>query len=304
MWRRLAQRTVAEVFDDGCTHIAAAVAYYALLSIFPLLILLVTVASLLVRHSQAAAGVASAVASTFPVAGPTISAGLQHLPGAAAGGVGFLGAAGLLWSASGVFGAMRDGINRAFDVRSTRPFVQRKLVDVAMAAGTGLFLVASTGAATALQVFRELAAHTPAIGRGLASLGALWTMASATVSALLALIVVTVLYRLVPARRQRVRDIWPGIVAGTLLLQATQYGFAFYVGSVSHYDVVYGSLGTIVAFMVWVYLASLALLIGAEVASEYPRVRASAVATSHRQREISVSQRVRGALLSLVKHQR
>jgi membrane protein len=303
LWRKLAERTVAEVLDDGCTHMAAAIAYYALLSIFPLLILLVSVASLLMQHGEAAHRIADAVASTFPVAGPSISRMLQHVPAAGASGVGLASLIGLVWSASGVFGAMRSGINQAFDVQSVRPLVQGKLVDFAMAAGMGLFLLASTAAVSVLHVLREVATAIPAVGRGLASSEALWTAGSVAVGLLLAVILVTVLYWLIPARRRRLRDVWPGIVVGTLLLQATQYVFALYVGTVSHYNAVYGSLGTIVAFMVWVYLAALALLVGAEVASEYPRVRDAPPERVPVKREKHPQWRwARRLLMSLVKH--
>lgn len=302
MWRRLTRRTLAEFVDDRCTHVAAAIAYYALLSVFPLLIVLVSAVSLLMQRSESASRVAAAVASTFPVAGQSISHALEHVSAVSAGSVGAAGAVGLLWTASGVFGAMRDGINRAYDVQSSRPFLQRKLVDVAMATATAVLLLASTAAVSALHVLREVAAGIPAIGRALASAGILWSAGSALVGLALAALIVTVLYWLVPASRLRLRDIWPGVVVGTVLLQATQYGFAFYVGSVSHYNVVYGSLGTIVAFMVWVYLASLAILVGAEVASEYPRIRESAPSVAH-DSATPVPRRVRRFLLSLVSRQ-
>jgi uncharacterized BrkB/YihY/UPF0761 family membrane protein len=81
-------------------------------------------------------------------------------------------------------------------------------------------------------------ATSPAIGSILMSWGPLWGLASMAAGLVLTLAVVTVLYWLVPAARLRLRDIWPGILVGTVLVQATQCGFAFYVGSASHYNVV------------------------------------------------------------------
>jgi membrane protein len=82
-----------------------------------------------------------------------------------------------------------------------------------------------------------------------------------------------VLYRVVPAAPTRMRDIWPGALAAAAGFEGLQYGFSIYLAFFGHYNRVYGSLGAVVAFMFFVYLASMVFLFGAEIASEYPRLR-------------------------------
>jgi len=83
-----------------------------------------------------------------------------------------------------------------------------------------------------------------------------------------------VLLRYVPARHQRWRDIWPGVLVATLGYKLVQVGFSFYLDNFGRYSAVYGSLGAIVAFMVFVYVAAMAFLLGAEYARLWPQARA------------------------------
>ena len=82
------------------------------------------------------------------------------------------------------------------------------------------------------------------------------------------------LYRFVPAAPTRLRGIWPGALAAAAGFEAVQYGFSLYLTYFGHYNKIYGSLGAIVAFLFFIYLASSVFLFGAEIAAEYPRLRA------------------------------
>ena len=81
------------------------------------------------------------------------------------------------------------------------------------------------------------------------------------------------LYCIVPAARVRPRDVWPGALAAAVLFDVAKIGFSIYLEHFSSYDLVYGSLGAVASFLVWLYLGASIMLFGAEVASEYPRVR-------------------------------
>jgi membrane protein len=84
------------------------------------------------------------------------------------------------------------------------------------------------------------------------------------------------LYRFMPAVPTRLGGIWPGALAAAAGFEGLQYGFSAYLAFFGHYNKVYGSLGAVVAFMFFVYLASMVFLFGAEIASEYPRLRTGA----------------------------
>ena len=82
-----------------------------------------------------------------------------------------------------------------------------------------------------------------------------------------------VLYRFVPNAPIKIGDVWPGALVAAIFFEVIKNGFSFYLANFGRYDVIYGSLGAVVAFLFWMYLAAVVLLLGAEVASEYPRVR-------------------------------
>jgi YihY family inner membrane protein len=90
----------------------------------------------------------------------------------------------------------------------------------------------------------------------------------------LSMAVYTVVYVVVPARRVRVRDVWPGVLFAAVVYEVAKRGFAIYVENYSNYNAVYGSLGAVIAFLVFVYIAAIVFLIGAEMAALWPRVRA------------------------------
>ena len=81
------------------------------------------------------------------------------------------------------------------------------------------------------------------------------------------------LFRLVPAPATRLRDTWPGVVAASAGFEAAKAGFSVYLAHFARYDAIYASLGSVIAFLVFVWVAANVLLFGAEVASEYSRAR-------------------------------
>jgi membrane protein len=100
-----------------------------------------------------------------------------------------------------------------------------------------------------------------------------WGAAQWTIPAGLTFLVFLLLYRYVPPAGNRFREVLPGAIIGTLLFEAAKHGFAFYVSYLSRHEVLYGALGSLMLFMLWVYLSAMILLFGAEVAA-VPRRRA------------------------------
>jgi membrane protein len=188
---------------------------------------------------------------------------------------------GVIWSASGVMAAVRTALNVAWDASKKRPFLRGKAVDLALVAGVFLVTGATLGLTIAASIARQGAAHLPTALRGLAPLaGAAASAAVFLASAALLFATFGFLYRIVPAVPTRVRGIWPGALAAAAGFEALQYGFSFYIAHFAHYNKVYGSLGAVIAFLFFIYLASMVFLFGAEVASEYPRLRAETNATA------------------------
>jgi membrane protein len=249
---------------------AAAIAFHLLFSVFPLAIMAVAIIGLFTQSPHARDEVTNAVLQVVPLSGH----GKQRLLGllgsvsGGTGALGLLGLVGVLWSASGVMAAVRTALNIAWDTDAKRPFFRGKLVDLALIAGAFLATGATLGLTLAENVVRHGTGHLPQPLHSLAP--------AVVVVGSVALLFATFafLYRFVPAVPTRIRGIWPGALTAAAGFEVLQYGFSVYVSFFSHYNRVYGSLGTIVAFMFFVYLAAMVFLFGAEVASEYPRLRA------------------------------
>lgn len=264
----LLRRGISEFREDHCPQMAAAIAFHLLFSMFPLAIMAVGIVGLITQNPQARDSVTSAVLGLVPLSGH----GKQELRGllgsvsGGAGALGLLGVIGVLWSASGVMAAVRTALNVAWDTDAKRPFLRGKLVDLALIAGAFLATGATLGLTLAANFIRRGTGHLPQ------PLGSLAPVTVVAVSVALLFATFAFLYRFVPAVPTRLAGIWPGALAAAAGFEALQFGFSVYVSYFSHYNRVYGSLGAIVAFMFFVYLAAMVFLFGAEIASEYPRL--------------------------------
>ena len=188
---------------------------------------------------------------------------------------GLAGLVGLVWTASGMMTAVRNAINTAFDIENRRPFLRGKLIDIGF-----VFLVAPLLAASLALTFivRLVGAGARAAEGRLGTADILTEMALQVVSTLatvgFSFLLLILVYRWVPARSTRLSDIWIGALAGAVLLELAKNGLAVYFRYFGNYDAVYGSLGAVISFMFFVYVAAAILLLGAEAAAEWPRVRA------------------------------
>lgn len=293
----LARRAVGDFFEDGCLQRAAAISYYSLLSLFPLTIVLVAVFGVVVDDDAARRRVIEFVLDNVPLREDGGRADLENLLQAVTagrGGFGVLGVVGLLFAASAVMGAIRHALNAAWEVTDQRPPLQAKLVDLLMVFLTGLVIAGSLVMTLGVQ-------FTAALGDNLGGPGALAhdaiLLAGRLVPALLGLIVCTFVFVIVPARRNRLRDIWPGVIVAAIGFEVAKAGFSLYLENAANYGAVYASLGGIVAFLVFIFVTANLFLLGAEAASEWPSVRDQPL--PERSRE-PLRQRLRQGLRALV----
>ena len=269
--RRLAEDSIREFLDDRCPQYASSIAYHALFSIFPLAIVLAGVFGIVVQ----ATGTQSDVVDTIIGYAPLSASGDQDLRRLLEGAtgrlspLGLIGVVGLLYAASGMMASIRLALNEAWDVAEPRPFLKGKLVDVGLVLAAAGLALAAFGITIAVRFV------------GTRASGSAVAFASGPISWLLAVVVplvtsfgvVLFLYRVVPAADVRLAHTWPGALLAACAFVLLENLFAVYVQHFTNYNAVYGSLGAVIAFMFFVYLSSLAFLLGAEVASEWPRTR-------------------------------
>ena len=272
----LSRRSVEEFFDDNCTQMAAAISYYVLFSLFPLLIFLVGVMGLFLQNSDFQDEIIDAVLENIPLTETEgrddVTEAVRGVAGVGSGALGIFGLIGMAWSGSNMFGVIRRSLNVAYDLEYRRPFVQQKLLDLAMVMGMGFFFLASIGATAFLRTVREFSDDLGFLGEAAQSAGFAWDTASFLIPLGLSFVAFLVMYWIVPATNVRLRDAWPGALVAAILFEAGKVGFTIYLQNFGNYDVVFGSLGAIAAFLFWVFISANILLFGAEVASEYPRV--------------------------------
>ncbi len=268
----LTRRSVREFRDDHCQQMAAAISFHLLFSIFPLAIAAVGVIGLVTQSAAARDNVVEAVLGVVPLS-PKGQQQLHDLLTSVSGGsgaLGLIGIAGVLWSASGVMAAIRTALNVAWDTDQRRPFVRGKAIDLLLVFGAVVAVGAALGITVLTSLVRRGSTHLPGVLSGLAA------PTLTTFGLLLALLLLfgtfLFLFRVVPAVSTRVGEIWPGAAVAAVGFLALEFGFSVYVSHFADYNRVYGSLGAVVAFLFFVYLASAVFLLGAEVAAEYPRL--------------------------------
>lgn len=268
----LLRRAAREFTADHCPQMAAAISYHLLFSLFPLAIAGVAVLGLFTSDPATRDSVVRHVVDVVPLS-ETGRGQLQDQLARVSGGsgaLGLLGLVGVLWSASGVMAAVRTALNVAWDTTRKRPFLRGKAVDLLLVGATFLVVAVALAVTVASNVARQQSQRLPGplelLAGGAAAVGA--------VLAALAVLfgVFLFLYAVVPAASTPVSAVWPGALVAAVGFEAVQYGFSLYVAYFAHYNKVYGSLGAVIAFLFYVYLASAAFLFGAEVASEYPRL--------------------------------
>lgn len=257
--------------------LAAAISYYALFAIFPLAILGVAGFSLVLGEQTAREDVLAFLVRQLPV---TEQAGRRDLDDLLrgvtrdAGTFGAVGLAGLIFSASGLMGAVRHGLNTAWDIDERRPPLQGKLIDLLLVLGLAPVIALSLTLTVGTRVARDVRDDLPGLlGEASGPLGLLVAGGARLLPVLMAFLVFFILYRFVPATAVRARDAALGALVAALGHELVKQGFGVYLAHFADYGAVYGSLGTAVAFAFFVFVSANVFLLGAEVAAHWWEVR-------------------------------
>ena len=274
-WWATLRRTVAEFNDDNLTDWAAALTYYAILSVFPGLILLASVLGLI--GGSAIGPLVDSLGQVAP--GPVreiLESSLANVGQSqeAAGSLAIVGLAGALWTASGYVGAFMRASNAIYDVPEGRPIWKTLPIRVAVTIVVGAMLAASA----LIVVFTgELAEWLGRlIGAGPAAV-TLWSIAKWPVLLVLISVVFGLLYWAAPnAKQAGLRWISPGGALAVVLWVGASAGFGVYAAHFGSYNKTYGTLGGVAVFLVWLWISNIAILLGAELDAELHRSRAIA----------------------------
>ena len=271
-WTGVLKRTFREFKEDNLTDWAAALTYYGVLSIFPMLIVLVSILGLV--GQSATQPLINNLSTVAPgPASQIFSSAIKNLQSSqgTAGVLFVVGIIGALWSASGYVAAFMRASNAIYDVEEGRPIwktapvrVATTLVLVVLLAITAVGVVLTGGLA-------KQAGNLLGVGGSAVSV---WNIAKWPVLFLIVSLMFAILYWAAPNVKQPgFRWISPGGLVGVLVWIVASALFAFYVANFGSYNKTYGALGGVIAFLVWLWISNTAVLLGAEFNAELERGR-------------------------------
>ena len=265
---KLAVRTVKELIEDDATHMAAAISYYTMLSMFPLIVGLISVLSFF-WHDEAVQGLIITWASGFlPESREFIQSSIDPII-EARGAIGVFALIGLFWTGSAIFGGITRSINRAWDVHADRPIYLSKARQLVMAFMTGLLFLASMTINAFVGFTQELQLPLPGVLVSNISVAMLYAGSFALI-----FIVFLMLYKYVPNAKTYWNEVWVGALVAAALFEITEYVFILYLSRFAGFANVYGVLlAPVIVILLWSYVVGLILILGAEISSEYGRLK-------------------------------
>lgn len=273
-WKDMLKRTALEFKEDKLQHWGAALTYYAVLSLFPALLVMVSIVGLFASPER----VTQVLTDTMTELGPATAAETFQAPiesitanRGTAGIMFVVGIASALWAASGYVSAFADASNTIYEVEEGRPFWKLKplqlaitLVLILLAAAVALSLVLSGPLVRALG--GALGLSDTAI--------TVWRLAKWPAMIVLVLVIFGTLYYATPnARVTGVRWVTGGALLALVMWIVASTVLALYVSNFGSYDKAYGTLGGVVVFLIWLWVTNMAILLGAEFNAETERAR-------------------------------
>lgn len=263
--RAVLRRAVGGFFANDCPLAAAAIAYYVLLSIFPLILIVIILGSNVlpprVLEEQILSFINQYVAGSRGILRSVVRGLDQHRTS-----LSVIAIAGLVWSGMGIFGALRAALNQAWGVRETRSFWQQRRLELTFALMVGGLFVLSTGITFGLD--QLVLPHQRGVHLAL-------TLLRLLAGSAIALVGFTITYELVPCYQHRTwrASLLAGAVA-TVLFEVAKWAFLHYVTEFSDYSLVYGAVGGVIVFLLWAYATASILLFGGQLARELEAVQA------------------------------
>ena len=268
--RLSAWRAVVEFYEADDLTYAASVAYYALLSMFPFALIVVSILGSVTADDETRQKVLLFVLRYFPGQFDFI---ISQLDAFRANPIrlGVGGAIFLVWGALGVFGAISTAVNHAWGVEKARSFWSHRMFSFLMLLTAGLMLMIGLVGATAVQIIG--ARWFAGVSESYPALRVMQGYLIRNALLLLPALVFGLIYYFVPNVKVLVKDVWLGALITGLLWDAGFTGFSWFIRDVSQFTRIHGSIATVIVFLIWVYSSAVILLWGVEFTASYSKMR-------------------------------
>ncbi|RKS80104.1 membrane protein [Motilibacter peucedani] len=267
-WKQIVKRAWKETKDDNISLLAAGVAFFAFLAIFPAVIAAVSIYGLVANPADVTDQVNNLLDSAPQATRDVVSTQLTNITSSSGGALSIglvVSILGALWSASGGMGNLIKGINIAYDEQETRTFVKLRGLALALTLGAIVFVVVAVALIAVLPAVLHSAGLGVLAGVGIQVLR--WVGLIVAVMVALAIV-----YRYAPDR-DNAKFSWTslGAVAAGLIWVVASVAFALYAQFSGSYSKTYGALAGVIILMMWLYITSFIVLFGAEVNAEAER---------------------------------
>jgi len=263
----LAKKALKETLDDNLPGLAAETAYYFFFSLFPLLLFLAPLMSLVGNKQETFELFTAQLQQVVPSEGWALIGGVikdvvyaKNAPGLMS-----IGAVLAVWAGSNIFGALIDALNVAYDVKDTRPWWKKKLIAVASVVVIGIVILTSTVMILAGDKITTWVANRIDLERGTRMLV---TLVQIPIAFALLVAIAGLSYYFLPNLRQSKRQVLVGAVFTTIGWTVVTVGLRVYVENFANYNATYGTIGGVIALLTWMYFSMLVFLIGGEINSE------------------------------------
>jgi membrane protein len=264
-WKDILFRVKDSITHDRVSLVAAGVAFYTLLAIFPAITATISIAGLVTDPASLARQLDGLTEFLPADAAEIISSQATSVAGAAGTGLGlaaFFGIAVALWSTSRGVASMIEALNVAYDEREERGFIKLILFNLMLTVGMILSLFLVIGILIALPIIVRML-NLPEVAQQLV------TLARWPILALFVVVGLAILYRWGPCRRTAEwRWITPGAIVATVLWILASIGFSVYVSNFGNYNETFGTLGGVIVLLTWFWLSCFIVLLGAELNAE------------------------------------
>jgi membrane protein len=256
------KESLREFGTDNGTLLAAAVSFNLLLSLFPLALAVVYIAGSFAGSPYTQEQIIRGIGYLLPVSRQLIASTVTSVA-SARGAIGVVAFIGLIWGGFSFFNSIRASLNTAWGIRKPQHILKGQLINLIMMIGAAILLFLSVLITVFLSTVSEQGIPVP--GAQMVNSNVIERILANVLATGLAFLVFLFLYRFIPGKRPKWKDIWLGALAAAISFEITKVIFLVYLRIFNPYNLVYGSIGALIAFLMWTYLSALVFLFIAKV---------------------------------------